>query len=241
MNLNVVYLVKLQKLDNSLEQLRRAEIEGPQKMAALDEELASAETKVKASLELEEELKKQRRDYERQIEESEEKIKKSLDRQLRVKTNDEYKALLKEVEFSRKNNSEAEDNVLNLMDEIEKLEEKNQDLEKWLEAQKEILDQRKKDTTAWVTASKKDLERLGKERLSLAKDIPTGIMSTYDRVYNRGNGLAVVPIIDGICQACHLQIPPQHFNELQLNDTLMTCVNCNRIIYWEEHDDFENI
>lgn len=241
MNLNVVYLVKLQKLDNSLQQLKRAEIEGPQKVAALDEELASAETEVKASLELEEELKKQRRDYERQIEENEEKIKKNLERQFKVKTNNEYKALLKEVEFFRKNNSEAEDKVLTLMDEVEKLEEKNQNLEKWLDEQKEILTQRKKDTKAWVAASIKDLERLGKERLSLAKDIPAGMMATYERVYNRGSGLAVVPIIGGICQACHLQIPPQHFNELQRNDKLMTCVNCNRIIYWKEHDDFENI
>lgn len=241
MNLNVVYLVKLQKLDNSLKQLKRAEIEGPQKVAALDEELASAETEVKASLELEEELKKQRRDYERQIEENEEKIKKNLERQFKVKTNNEYKALLKEVEFFRKNNSEAEDKVLTLMDEVEKLEEKNQNLEKWLDEQKETLTQRKKDTKAWVAASIKDLERLGKERVSLAKDIPAGMMSTYERVYNRGSGLAVVPIIGGICQACHLQIPPQHFNELQRNDKLMTCVNCNRIIYWKEHDDFENI
>lgn len=241
MNLNVVYLVKLQKLDNRLHKLKRAEIEGPQKVAALDEELISAEAKVRASLELEEELKKKRRDYEREIEENEERIKKNLERQFRVKTNDEYTALLKEVDFFKDSNSKAEDKVLSLMDEVEKVEQENQDLKKWLDEQKESLTQRKKDTEIWVSASIKDLTKLEAERADLVKDIPHVMMSTYERVYKRGGGLAVVPIIGGTCQACHLQIPPQHFNELQRNDKLMTCVNCNRIIYWSEHEDFQNI
>ncbi|MBW2621985.1 MAG: hypothetical protein JRD68_03700 [Deltaproteobacteria bacterium] len=241
MNLNVVYLVKLQKLDNRLQQLKRAETEGPQKVADLDEELISAEVKVKASLELEEELKKTRREYESQIEENEERIKKNLERQFKVKTNNEYTALLKEVDFFKESNSEAEDKVLSLMDEVEKTEKENQELKEWFKEQKEILTQRKKDTEIWVSTSIKDLARLETERADLVKDIPHGMMSTYERVFKRGGGVAVVPIIGGICQACHLQIPPQHFNELQRNDKLMTCVNCNRIIYWNEHDDFDNV
>jgi predicted nucleic acid-binding Zn-ribbon protein len=240
LNLNVVYLVKLQKLDNRLQQLKRAEIEGPQKMSALDEELISAEVKVKTSVELEEEQKKARRDFERQIEENEERIKKNLERQFRVKNNDEYKALLKEVDFYKKSNSEAEDKVLSLMDEVEKTQQENQELKKWFSEQRESLTQRKKDTEIWVSTSIKDLAKLEAERADLIKDIPHVMMSTYERVYKRGGGVAVVPIIGGICQACHLQIPPQHFNELQRNDKLMTCVNCNRIIYWHEHDDFNN-
>ena len=47
-------------------------------------------------------------------------------------------------------------------------------------------------------------------------------------------GLAVVPVVKGVCQGCHMSIPPQLFNLLQRGTTMETCPTCNRIIYWSE-------
>ena len=41
-------------------------------------------------------------------------------------------------------------------------------------------------------------------------------------------------VVGGVCQTCHMGIPPQRFNELRRGDALMSCSNCKRIIYWAD-------
>ena len=47
-------------------------------------------------------------------------------------------------------------------------------------------------------------------------------------------GLAVVPVVNGVCKGCHMAIPPQLYNIIQRGLSMETCPSCNRIIYWEE-------
>jgi len=238
---NMIHLVKLQKLDTTLERLRLAETEGPQRLVALDAELMQAEAKVRDSLELEKEQKKRRRDLETRIDETEAMIKKYQSRQFEVKTNEEYKALLKEIEFQKKEKTEAEDEVLQLMESLEVLEEENKRIEVWLKEQSKALALRKKKVEEWVASARQELEENRTKRETLIKDLPRNVFAMYERVYAGFNGRAVVPIIDGICQECHLQIPPQQFNELQRNDQVMSCPNCGRLIYWQGHEDYQDL
>jgi len=241
LNIHLVYLVKLQNLDTTIDRLKRAEKEGPEKIAALDLELAEVEQKVAEALELEKTQKKRRRELEAEAEQLEDKIKTNTARQYQIKTNEEYRAMLRENEYLKKNKTTAEDEILKLMESLESLETENKTLAAWQEEERTIVSARRQEIEEWVSFAKEDLARKLIEREALVKGIPREMLSAYDRVYRRGNGRAVVPIIDGICQECHLQIPPQHFNELRRNDKLMFCVNCNRLIYWSEHEDFRNI
>lgn len=241
MNIHIVYLVKLQRLDTIIDQLRRAEKEGPEKIAALDLELAEAEQKVADGLELEKTQKKRRREIEAEAEQLEEKVKTNTARQYQIKTNEEYRAMLRENEYLKKNKTTAEDEILKLMESLEALEAENKTLAARLEEERAVISVRRREIEEWVGFAKEDLAKKLVEREALVKGIPREMLAAYNRVYKRGNGRAVVPIIDGICQECHLQIPPQHFNELRRNDKLMVCVNCNRIIYWSDHEDFQNI
>ena len=54
------------------------------------------------------------------------------------------------------------------------------------------------------------------------------------------NGQAISSVIQGVCQICHMGIPPQKFNELMRGEALMTCPNCNRMIYWGGDEYFMN-
>ena len=47
-------------------------------------------------------------------------------------------------------------------------------------------------------------------------------------------GLALVPVKNGTCQGCNMNIPPQLFNMIQRGDSIELCGNCNRIIYWDK-------
>jgi hypothetical protein len=42
----------------------------------------------------------------------------------------------------------------------------------------------------------------------------------------------VVAVKDAVCQACHMDIPPQWFNQLRKFEELMICPSCHRIIFW---------
>ena len=40
---------------------------------------------------------------------------------------------------------------------------------------------------------------------------------------------------DGICSGCNIAVPPQSFIELQRGQQILSCPNCQRLIFWCEH------
>ncbi|NTV57425.1 MAG: hypothetical protein HGA74_09075, partial [Deltaproteobacteria bacterium] len=85
----------------------------------------------------------------------------------------------------------------------------------------------------------KDLDALQKERSQLCCDFDQGLLKKYVFLRERKGGLAISSVVTGVCQTCHMGIPPQKFNELIRGNDLMTCPHCNRIIYWGEDQDFQ--
>ncbi len=43
--------------------------------------------------------------------------------------------------------------------------------------------------------------------------------------------MAIAKVEDAVCEGCHMNIPPQMYNELQRFESLMYCPQCQRIIY----------
>jgi uncharacterized protein len=241
LNNDLVKLVWLQKLDNKIAQLKRITDDAPIKLQEVEAEIASDEERVRQSLALEQDMIKRRRELEREVSDADGKIKENQVRQLKVKTNEEYRALLKENEFLRKTNSAREDEALELMDNVEKLSKENIELKAWLEERRIAIAARIEHIKKGMAAGLVEVKKLEEERNTMIKDIPKQSMALYNRIYTARNGRAVVAIIDGVCQECHLQIPPQHYNELQKNETVLTCPNCMRIVFWGDHDDFRDM
>ena len=91
-----------------------------------------------------------------------------------------------------------------------------------------------------MKALEQEFKRLEMERVSLGQTIDENLLKKYHFIRERKGGIVVSPVIKGVCQACHLDIPPQRFNELIRGDKLMNCPNCIRIIYWGEDESFKN-
>ncbi|HZJ66211.1 MAG TPA: C4-type zinc ribbon domain-containing protein, partial [Kofleriaceae bacterium] len=47
-------------------------------------------------------------------------------------------------------------------------------------------------------------------------------------------GYAVAPVIKGVCQGCHMALPPQLSNVLARMESIETCPRCSRLIYRKE-------
>ena len=53
-------------------------------------------------------------------------------------------------------------------------------------------------------------------------------------LYNNRNGKAVVETKSEVCLGCHMNIPPQLFNDVKKNEEIVICAYCNRILYYVE-------
>jgi hypothetical protein len=71
------------------------------------------------------------------------------------------------------------------------------------------------------------------ERDALAKRVRPEVLKRYSAIRLK-RGLAVVPVVRGSCQGCHMSVPPQLYNLLQRGNSIEVCPSCYRIIYWDE-------
>jgi len=65
------------------------------------------------------------------------------------------------------------------------------------------------------------------------------LLGMYDHLRKFKDGIAISPVTGGVCQACHMGIPPQKYNELIRGEELLNCPNCHRIMYWGDNEDFK--
>jgi predicted nucleic acid-binding Zn-ribbon protein len=150
-----------------------------------------------------------------------------------VKTGKDYMAAQREVEATRKMASDREEELLKLIEAIEAGK-------KSIETHEKDVEELRAHVTSEEQAINAKLEEMrGKtsgeraERDAIAKKVRPDVLKRYGTIRIR-RGLAVVPVIKGTCQGCHMSIPPQLFNLLQRGNSIETCPQCNRIIYWSE-------
>jgi len=227
-------LVKLQVKDRGLDRLRWQIREGPERLQGLEKELQAFEEDVEADKRRIRDLKKTQREYEAEIEDGLTCIRKSRGRLMSIKNNKEYRALLREIEETEKGNADKEDRVLSCLEELETLSKELEAKEKSLSAMRDRLETEKTAISKEVARVREELSDIEKSREKLVQTIAPQLLAKYEQIKARSGGIAVALVNNATCSECHLSIPPQMFNELQRQDTLKICPNCQRIICWKE-------
>lgn len=69
-----------------------------------------------------------------------------------------------------------------------------------------------------------------RERGELRAQIPETLLQLYDDLIESKGRLAVVKVVDGICQGCRVALPAQEYDRFLRNDELFRCSNCRRIL-----------
>lgn len=231
-------LIQLQLCDNRIRENRKREGQGPLRIQKLRDELNAFQSRLQKDRETLDDLKKERRRVELEIQDLENKIEKSTIKLSNIKSNKEYGAALKEIEDSKKAKFLVEDKVIKSMEEIEEMERQASEYKK---QEPEFLAKSERDKTAIekeLQGLNKELESLNKEREDIMAAIDQDILKRYLFLKERKGGQAIGSVIAGVCQTCHMGIPPQKFNELIRCDSLMTCPHCSRIVYWGEDKRF---
>ncbi len=177
---------------------------------------------------------KERKALEGDIKVIQEKITKHKDQLYQVKTNEQYRAMLKEIEGEESNTRKIEDQILEKMIEAEDIQEHIQEAAARLEGEKarvaaeikRLQDERQKDLD--------ERERLQARRKEVAAALDGSVLALYERIRTYRTGAAVAEVREGLCTACNVRLRPQVYNEIRTGETVMTCENCSRINYYLE-------
>jgi predicted nucleic acid-binding Zn-ribbon protein len=163
-----------------------------------------------------------------------EKIEKYKAQQFEVKSNKQYDALGREIDYSQ-------GRITKLTRELEQLESKasfaKEDAQKIgpeMEQLKAELKE-KSDELALVNKEHEEEElKLRHEREKLVARIQKSDLQMYERIRKAKTGLAVVPVKRNACGGCYNRVPPQRVLELRKNSRITTCERCGRILVSEE-------
>ena len=226
-------LVELQKLEIEAAKIRGRQKNLPIRLRELDEEFKVFRDAIERSRMEFEDKQKLKREKDRQLQTGQEAMKKTRDRLSEVKTNKEYQSMLKEIEASEKRNGKIEEEIIILLDGLESASREMKQQEGDFESSRLVYEDKKKELQAGVDSLEGRLEELLRDVETIRKDISPDLLKKYDRIKAFANGVAVVAVQREICSGCHMAIPPQMYNELQTGSEILTCPNCNRIIFRE--------
>jgi len=231
----IAALVKLQKIEIEINSIKTQLSTVDQRIEVLDKQLLDFNQTIEEQKFLINELNEKYRSYESDLQMHFDGIKKSEAKLASVKTNKEYQSSLKEIDDLKNINSKIEDDMIEFLDRIEEAENllkaktaEFSELESQMKTEKEIVQKEAEE-------GRQRLGNLDAEWKTFSDDIEAVILATYNRIKkNQGYKIGIVAVKDAVCQGCHMNIPPQMYNELQRGDSLKRCPMCERIIYWKD-------
>ena len=232
MNPDLEKLRTLQEADRELARLVAEIAALPKRMAAIEAKLAEAKgrkEKAQAAIKAGESA---RRKYESDIQAQQQKISKYREQMLDVKTNEQYKALLHEVEFAEKEIRNLEDKILEGMVDAEQRERDVKTADAELKAQTVEIDKEKEDARQRTEIDQKLSAELNRKRDELRASVDQDVLRHYDRVA-KFRGTAISEAIDHKCSACQVMLRPQVYNEVRSSDKVLTCDFCQRILWYD--------
>ena len=225
-------VVEVQQLDQQVAEFTKLIDSLPKQIQTLQAQLddfihAHEERKKRLTANL-----KERKDLEGDIKANQDKITRHRDQLYQMKTNEQYKAMLKEIEGEEASVRKIEDQILEKMIESEEIQKLVQEAAARLDGEKarvaaeikHLQDERQKDIDA--------RESLQTRRKEVAASLSEPVLELYERIRTYRAGPAVAEVRNGLCTACNIQLRPQVYNEIRTGETVMVCENCSRIQYY---------
>jgi len=224
----------LQKVDTRIRALERELENLPQELEAAREDLAAVEAKRDQARKAKEEVELRRRALEQDIDTCDANIRRSETTKLKVKTNEEYRALNNEIDHELEKKSGLEDLVLASYDEEAEISARLKKLKGEAAMVAQGVEEKEKAVQDRMEADRREVAELREHRAKIVPGIDAPILRRYEGIRAGKSGTAVVTLIRGSCGGCFTQIPPQQAAEVKKRNSLQTCELCGRYLVWDE-------
>lgn len=228
-------LVKLQECDSAIHRARRMQESHPRMIAEIEEELAREREALRMQDKRLEESRKKRMQKEQELALNEDRVQKAKQHLTAVKTNKEYQAALKEIELIEQGNAKIEEEILIIMEESERIAREKADGEALLNRKTKEAQENKAVLERQLATCAQEIEEHERLKSSFISQIQSDLLDLYHRIKLKRPELTVAAAENSCCTGCHMNIPPQLFNEIKRCQKIITCPHCNRILFWEKN------
>lgn len=225
-------LVELEAVNQQIAILKAEVAELPKRVAAIESKLAESTSQTATAQSAIKSAEAEKRKNESEIQDWQQKIVKFREQSSSVKNNEQYKALMHEIEYAEQQIATCEERILVGMEANEGLQQSLQAADALLKSQAAEVESEKAHAKSLTAEDEKKLAVLNAQRDAIRAVVEPAWLSHYERIAaKRSNALAEA--IDQKCSACNMTMRPQHLNELMLSDRLVTCESCSRILYYD--------
>jgi predicted nucleic acid-binding Zn-ribbon protein len=157
------------------------------------------------------------------------------------KNNKEYQAFLIEINTEKVDRGKAEDELIKVMEAIEKTQAELKELTAQQQTEQAKLATLKSQIGDEVARLQGEVEALRPERDAAAQSLPPRARQPFERLAERYEGEAMSAIAkpdrrreEYLCTACNMDLVTDVYNRLHSRDDLVYCPSCGRILYIPE-------
>ncbi len=227
-------LIQLQEIDGKIRSLVEKKKRLPEILAEFERRRTASKTDLEKVQENLLTAQKNKRERDQDLEAGAQKVEKLRARTSEIKNNKEYQAMLKEIETAEQENKAIEDDILALMEKIDAASAGISAAEQRASEEEAALQAELKQHEAEHAQIEKELKGVEQARLGMVARIQPAVLSQYQKLLNTKQGLAMAEARGESCSGCYMSIPPQVFVNVKKNESIITCPNCSRILYFKE-------
>ena len=229
----IEYLASLQDLDREIQGKEDDKRRLSAQIEMREKEIEAKRAEIRILNADWEEQDKLRQEKERTLQEESRKAMEKRMKMNRIKNIKELQALQREIDQIKQGNSQLEEELLAVMEQLETKVAGHQQREAELKDLEEGWGGKREEFEAQIAEIERTVAEASRIRQETASRLSGDIMGRYELIFSRRGGMAVVAVSEGICGGCHMNIPPQLWNEIIRNDKLNLCPNCHRILYYK--------
>ena len=154
---------------------------------------------------------------------------------MQVENTREYHAMMREMDSMEKMNRSREEEKFALLEELQLQNDRLAEIDLGFTGIKAELEVKRDGLEEKMVTAQAKLESLERQRVEASSHVPAPVFQRYEFIRKRLDHPVIVSVKEGICTGCNIAIPPQAFVELQRGQQILSCPNCQRLIYWCEH------
>ncbi len=222
--------LRLQALDRKIMGLENEIATLPKHIAEIEKKLEAHTRRLEADRAALTANGRDRKKFDGDIQVNQQKISKLKDQTLQAKNNEQYRAFQNEISYAEGEIRKSEDGILDLMEKSEPLEKNVKTAEGDLKKEQQHVESEKKLARERTAVSQKELADDRAQRKTITDQMEPKFYTEYERVRKKTKNSPIADATNGRCDACHISLRPQFFQDLRKGDKIMYCESCGRIL-----------